>query len=45
MTINNSDSNLNFNLQLQGDVYPKARGGHPNAEGHKLIASDILKLL
>ena len=45
MTINNWDSNLNFDLELERDRYPKARGGHPNVDGHKLIASDILKLL
>ena len=36
-------SKLSYDVYC-GDV-PKAGGGHPNEEGHKIIANDLLRLL
>ena len=42
MTINNCQTKLKFDLDLDLDKYPREKGGHPNAEGHIMIANDIL---
>lgn len=44
MTIN-WETNLTFDMELDIDKYPRARGSHPNSEGHRIIAEDILSLL
>ena len=44
-TINNWDTNLKFDLELEHTKYPRAPENHPNAEGHRIIAKDILSLL
>ena len=36
---------LPIDLQLNLSKYPRAKGNHPNAVGHFMIASDIMKLL
>ena len=45
MTNNNLKTEVKFDLGLEDPKYPQYSGGHPNEEGHRLIASDILKLL
>ena len=40
-----SSSDLIFDLELEDDKYPRATGGHPSSEGHRIIAEDILSLL
>ena len=38
-----SDKRINFDLYL--DKYPSANFGHPNEEGHRMIADDIIKII
>ena len=35
----------NFDLYLDSKKYPRAKHGHPNKEGHRMIADDIIKLI
>ena len=35
----------NFDLYLDSKEYPRAKHGHPNKEGHRMIADDIIKLI
>jgi len=35
----------NFDLYLDSKEYPRAKHGHPNKEGHRMIANDIIKLI
>ena len=42
---NNYQTNVKFDLQLQVKKYPQGDNFHPNEEGHRLIADDILRLL
>ena len=44
MTINKK-TKLPFDLQLNIDRYPRAKGNHPNLFGHRMIAKDISTLL
>ena len=44
MTVN-CQTKLKFDLNLDVDKYPRERGGHPTAEGHIMIANDILDIL
>ena len=39
----NSDQRINFNLNL--NKYPRAKYGHPNETGHRMIADDIIKII
>ena len=41
----NSKCKLPIDLQLNNIKYPRAKGNHPNALGHIMIASDIMRLL
>ena len=45
MTINNCDTKLKFDLELEVTKYPRAPQFHPNPKGHQMIAEDILSLL
>jgi len=38
-----SDKRANFDLYL--DTYPRAKMGHPNEDGHRMIADDIIKII
>ena len=42
---NNIETDVKFDLQLQLPRYPHGEGSHPSAEGHRLIADDILRLI
>lgn len=44
-TNNNWDTKIKFDLELEHTKYPRAPENHPNAEGHRIIAKDILSLL
>ena len=44
MTINKK-TKLPFDLQLNIERYPRAKGNHPNLFGHRMIAKDIFALL
>lgn len=35
----------NFDLYLDSKEYPRSKHGHPNKEGHRMIADDIIKLI
>ena len=39
---NNFQTNVKFDLQLQHRKYPQNNNFHPNEEGHRLIADDLL---
>ena len=45
MTINNWNTKLKFDLELEVTKYPRAPHFHPNPEGHQMIAEDILSWL
>ena len=45
MTINNWNTELKFDLELEHKKYPRAPKFHPNEEGHQMIAEDILSWL
>jgi hypothetical protein len=40
-----SNKRTNFDLYLDSKEYPRAKKGHPNQEGHRMIADDIIKLI
>ena len=42
---NNFQTNVKFDLQLQHRKYHRGNNFHPNEEGHRLIANDLLRLL
>jgi len=45
MTNNNWDTDLEFDIEIEHTKYPRAPQNHPNAEGHQILAEDILSLL
>ena len=40
-----SDKRVNFDLYLDSRKYPRAKFGHPNKEGHRLIADDLIGII
>ena len=42
---NNYQTDVKFDLQLQHRKYHQGNNFHPNEEGHRLIANDLLRLL
>tara|TARA_B100001250_G_C19509478_1_gene661025 strand:- start:116 stop:733 length:618 start_codon:yes stop_codon:yes gene_type:complete len=45
LTNNNLFAKMKFDMGLEFPRYPKTAGGHPTAEGHKIIADDLLRLI
>tara|TARA_Y100001963_G_scaffold121884_1_gene170822 strand:+ start:354 stop:1046 length:693 start_codon:yes stop_codon:yes gene_type:complete len=45
MTINNWNTKLKFDLELENKKYPREPQNHPDHVGHKMIAEDILSWL
>ena len=41
----NPDCTLPIDINLKKGKYPRAKGNHPNALGHIMIASHIMRLL
>ena len=40
-----SDERTNFDLYLDSSRYPRAKRGHPNREGHRMIADDLIGII
>ena len=40
-----SDKRANFDLYLDSRKYPRAKLGHPNEKGHRLIADDLIGII
>lgn len=45
MTNNNWDTNLEFDIEIEHEKYPKNKGGHETKEGHRVLAEDVLSVL